>query len=341
MNLAELKTAIKNKSGFKRVYLLYGQESYLKKYYLNRLTEAANIALPELNIITADAKDLSLQEYADAMAALPVMSEKKLVIIKDLTLGTGMTELKNAVCESLEELPDDTILILYQELAEVDEKAAQHKKFIELVNRYGSAISFERAQRRELADWVVRRFAANKISCDMQTAEYLLDVCENLMTSLINEIEKLSAYAENRRIEIRDIDEMASKSPDALVFHLTDAVSRGKYSDGIGILNDLFLLDFEISYIASGIYKAVIQLYKASCAAQNAVPAAALAKSLRIPEFAARFYINRAKELNREYLKESLSLCVKADAALKGSAQNGRTVLINLISGIKNVEKRV
>ena len=92
MSLEFLKNDIAENS-FRRIYLITGNEPYLKEYWLSALKKAV---LPEENdfdLMTADGKDLSTEEFTENIRSLPLVSAKKLYIITDLPISSGVVSL--------------------------------------------------------------------------------------------------------------------------------------------------------------------------------------------------------------------------------------------------------
>ena len=78
------------KSGkFKRVYLIYGEESFLVKEYENKLKESIIPAGAEtMNLSVFDGKGFSGKEISEAIDTMPFFSEYRLVIVRDSGLFT-------------------------------------------------------------------------------------------------------------------------------------------------------------------------------------------------------------------------------------------------------------
>ena len=83
INELELKKQIKA-GDLSRVYLLHGAEDYLKKLYCKQLADkAVGDGMDDFNRMQFEWKDSSVDEIADAVEMLPVMAEKRCVIVRD------------------------------------------------------------------------------------------------------------------------------------------------------------------------------------------------------------------------------------------------------------------
>ena len=73
-----------DKKDFKSFYILFGEEDFLQEEYLNLLKE--NIlgdALPDFNLdVFYPGSDFKINKLIDAIETLPMMAERRLVILK-------------------------------------------------------------------------------------------------------------------------------------------------------------------------------------------------------------------------------------------------------------------
>ena len=68
---------------FKQVYLLYGEESYLKKQYKDRLSKAM---LPEgdtMNYAYYEGKGTDVKQVIDLAETLPLFAPRRLIVMED------------------------------------------------------------------------------------------------------------------------------------------------------------------------------------------------------------------------------------------------------------------
>ena len=69
------------KSGdFKKIYLLYGQEAYLRKQYKDKLKEAM-IGDDTMNFSYYEGKDFTVGEVIDQAETMPFFADRRLILI--------------------------------------------------------------------------------------------------------------------------------------------------------------------------------------------------------------------------------------------------------------------
>ena len=123
--MQKLNQDIKSRE-FERVYLLYGEEAFLKKSYKNRLKEAV-MGDDTMNYNYFEGKGLDVKELISLADTMPFFSDKRLIIIED----SGF--FKSAADEMVEYLPSlpDTTCIVFVE-SEVDKRNRMYKKVKEI-----------------------------------------------------------------------------------------------------------------------------------------------------------------------------------------------------------------
>ena len=70
------------KGEFKSVYLLYGEEEYLKKQYKDRLKKAV-AGDDTMNYSYFDGESANVKDILDVCETLPFFSDRRLVVMED------------------------------------------------------------------------------------------------------------------------------------------------------------------------------------------------------------------------------------------------------------------
>ncbi|HIT32270.1 MAG TPA: DNA polymerase III subunit delta [Candidatus Enterenecus stercoripullorum] len=259
--MRELKHALREEAPG-RLYLFHGEEAYLRDYYLEQLKKALlPPGLEDFNLHTAQGKDCSTEWIEQAVDCLPMMSDRTLVIVTDFDLY-GQNEKNRAKLMALfSSLPDYCCLVFVYDL--LPYKADGRSKLAAAIKAHGSVVHFQRQDQGDLADWIARRFQATGHSIAGEDARYLIFLCGELMTNLVSEIGKISAYASGQRITREDIDAVAIPQMDAIVFQMTDAIAQKNFNKAASVLADLLHSQEAPLMILSVMGKYFRQLYTA------------------------------------------------------------------------------
>ena len=95
-----------------RVYLLYGEEKYLKEMYLKKLVKlAAPQGLEEFNLHRFDAGQMEVDDLIESCEALPMMAQQRCVVVEKFDFEALNAQDKAKVTELLEDPPETTVLL--------------------------------------------------------------------------------------------------------------------------------------------------------------------------------------------------------------------------------------
>ena len=135
------------KSGnFKQVYLLCGEEAYLKNQYKKRLREAL-VGMDDLMNFTAyTGKGIDVKQVIDQAETMPFFAPRRLIQIED----SGF--FKNAcpeLAEYLPSMPQETYLVFVE--SEIDKRGKLYKA----VKSCGRIAELGRKDERTLTTWIL------------------------------------------------------------------------------------------------------------------------------------------------------------------------------------------
>ena len=143
--MKELQADIK-KQDFKRVYLLYGEEEYLKKQYRDRLWQALNPDHDTMNAAVYAGKDTDPAKVIDLAETMPFFAERRVIFLEE----TGFFKNKcEGLPEYMAELPEYICMVFVEK--EVDKRSRMYKA----VNKNGRVVEFKKQTEQTLARWVL------------------------------------------------------------------------------------------------------------------------------------------------------------------------------------------
>lgn len=313
--------------GIGNLYVFYGEETYLRDYYLGELKKVLLTGgLDDFNYHTIQGKDMTLQRLREMVDAMPMMSERTFVVVVDYDMNGG----KEPLLDILSDLPDYVCLVFVYDVLEY--KPDNRSKLSKLLKEKGLVVNFLRQDQKDLTGWIARRFRALGHEIGTEDANYLIFLCGDLMTNLVTEIEKVGAYAKEKRVTRRDIDTVATPQLDAVIFWLTDAVSEKNFDRAFSVLGDLLHMQEAPIKILSVLGKQLRQLYSA-CLAKEAGKGAQWVADLwgMRSTYPAEKLMRSARSFSKEWCQRTLLLCEETDFALKSSGLDGKEALTNLL----------
>lgn len=338
---AELKKQLAANE-FYRVYLIAGEEKYLVKRSAARLIKkAAGDSFSEFNN-NEFSNDSSVDSIADAAMALPFFAERKCVSVTDFNIEEKDSTEISKLYELIEDSPESTVLVLrYPTLEFEAKKSAKWKKLIKAVQDNGAVLLCGRRTTAELVKMLMRE--ADKAGCviSRQNTERIIDYAGQDVTQLLNEIEKLCAFALGGaddtavpEITAEMIETLVPKSTETTVFLMSGALVAGNYEKAYKLLDALFYQNEEPIAVLGALSSAYVDMYRVKTAIENGLQASSAAAygEYKGKEFRLKNAERSARNLKPEALRASLRLLLEADMALKGSRLDGKIVLEELIA---------
>ena len=244
--------------------------------------------------------------------AAPLSAERKLVLVREFD------PLKNDISEIAASLPEDVCLIF--DMEDPDWKPDKRTKAYKELAKYGFFAEFHVASPEELAGFIKRCFKDRGHSIEQAETEYLIFLCTNLMAGLLQEIEKIAAYAHDERITRADIDAVASRAVESRVFELCNELAANHTGRALLLLADLETSREPAIAVTAVIARQFRQLYAARLALESGHDRAYIMQltGLRFPYHANRL-IDSARRIPLSLLRYALLSCMEADAELKSS----------------------
>lgn len=296
-----------------RLYIMYGEEAYRREtaisFIKNRLIPDSGFGW---DFIELRGRDITLDKIDEAVSTPPVIAERKLVIVRDFD------PVKNDISPLTETLGEDVCLIF-----DIDDpawKPDKRTKVYKTVAQYGFFAEFNIATVEELEGFIKRCFSDRGHTINKLEIEYLIFYCTNLMGGLLNEIEKISAYAHGERITKQDIEAVASRNVESKIFEMCDALTANQTDRALELLLDLETSKEPAVAVTSVIARGFRQLYAARLALERGRDSGYIMQLLGIRyNFHASRLITGARQTPLPLLRDALTACMETDAELKSS----------------------
>ena len=324
---------------FAPLYLLMGEEDYLKSYYLRQLKDnVVDSTFADFNLLEYDGKYLTFEQLNEAVDSYPAMAERKLIVVTDFDFAKPPAGFGDSLLELLSDLPEYVCLVFYYDTLE--SKLDKRTKLYKVLEKHACIADFSHMEEQALVEWLERGARALDRKIMPEDAAYMIFLCGNSMTNLAGELEKAAAHSTTGLIQRYNIDAVCSPVLDAVIFDLTDAITAGKYDRAVALIGELIALKQNEILIFSTITRHIQRLYGAKlCAEARGGEKMLLELIASKSPYYARQIQNAARRVSLSWLRRAASLCAETDAALKSSAVNKQKqielTLLALASGVK------
>ena len=313
-----------------QLYLLYGEETYLRDYYLDKLRDRLlSGGMGEFNLHEIKAKDMSPHALEEAVDCLPMMGERTLIMVTDYDLFKANEKDREQYIRIVSQLPAYCCVVFLYDLIEY--KGDARTKLAAALKQHGTLVNFVRQDQGDLVDWVRRRFKALGKDIDSRLALDLIFLCGDLMTNLIGEIEKIGAYSKQKHITKADIETVATPQLDAVVFRMTDAIGEGSFDKAAAVLGELYQMQEPPIKIMWSLGRQMRQLYSARLALEQGRGTSYVASLWGIKPYPADKLLNSARRMSLKWCRNAVVRCGQTDLAMKSTGQDGQELLTTLL----------
>ena len=328
--LQELKQALKSKS-LGRLYFFHGEETFLLHHYLGQIRKQLLDPLTEsFNYHRLNNETFDIRSFADAVENLPMMAESTFVQVEDVDPFKMNEGDRIKMAEIFCDIPEYcTVVFTYITIPWKPDKRL--KKLWESVDGNGSVIDFAKQDPRDLIAWVSRHFAAHKKRISSDLCVYLIDITGGTMTALSSEIDKICAYSGTDEIRKTDIDAVTEPVLDAVVFHMTDLLSAGRYEQALLKLQQLLKMQQEPLAILGAVGGHFRRIATARTLLDHGRNASMLQKLCGITEYPARKAMDAARRFRPEFCRKAAQLVLETDYQMKTSFDDSERLLELLI----------
>jgi DNA polymerase-3 subunit delta len=288
--------------------------------------------LDSFNLSVLEGKGLTIEALRDAVETLPLMSERRLVLVSDFDFAKAGAAMRTALEEYLSNpLPDTACLVFVQDI--LPYKPDGRTKLGDALKKTACIVEFDIQESAHLAAWLKRHFEAAGKRIDPDTAEYLIFICGGSMTSLKNEVEKLSAYAKGGWVTKEDVDKLVLPVLEARVFELTGAVAEGKTRKAASVLLDLEQLREEPLMTLGALGRQIRGIYAARLALERGKGVKEIMEIMGYrSKYPAGLLLESARKRSLAWCRRAVSLCYEADIALKSQSRGRERVLELLLA---------
>ena len=330
--MKNISNDIKN-GDFKHIYLLFGNESYLRIWHRNKLVNAIVPPDDNMNRSVFSGKNIDEQEIIDIGETLPFFSEKRLIFIRDSGFFKSAPE---KLGEYLKNIPD-YLYVVFEE-TEIDKRSALYR----YVSKHGYASEFEKQSDSYLLTWIGRIIAGEGKKIKWPDAEYFLSRVGTDMNTISLELDKVINFIGEREIISReDIDSVTVQVLDDRIFDMIRDISSGKRQEALRNYADLMALKEPPLKILALLERQYNHLLRTFELRKKGIQAADIAKSIGVPAFAVRNYIDCMGRYTREELLYALEKCASTEQDIKTGNINDRVGIELLIIEFSSLNKKI
>lgn len=197
------------------------------------------------NTTVLEGRQVTVEQIKNACETVPFLADKRLVVIEGLlgrfqsggrpgrkksTRKSDKQEEYQVIAENIKQLPEFTELVL------IDGKLNTNNPLLRELMSTRRVKIFPLLKGAQLLQWIERRVKTCASSIAPEAARLLARFVGNDLWAMAGEVDKLSLYTGNRRIEEADVRAVVSYAQEANVFNMVDAIVESR----VGTAQELY-----------------------------------------------------------------------------------------------------
>ena len=297
---------------FNRIYLLYGDEAYLKRQYRDKLRNAIVLPDDNMNYAYYEGKGVDVKEVIDLAETLPFFAERRLIVLED----TGFFKSASSeLADYMKDMPDTTYLIFVE--TEIDKRGKLYKA----VQSKGRIVELGRQDEQTLLRWVAGQVKKENKQITETAIRYFLSMVGTDMENIQKELEKLFSYTlEKDWITEEDISEICTTQITNQIFDMVNAVADKQQRKALHYYYDLLALKeppMRILFLLTRQFKLLLEvkmLDKHGYGRKEIAEKAGLSP----------FVVNKYQAQARAFSEEELRLIMEDGVVTEESVKTGR-----------------
>ena len=304
------------KGEFRQVYLLYGEERYLRRQYRDKLRKALCQEGDTMNAHFYEGKDISVGEVIDLAETLPFFSDRRVIFLTDSGLFKSGGEKMAEYLAS----PSETTFFVFTE-SEIDKRSKLYKA----VQSKGYAAEFAPQDENTLKRWAAGVLAREGKRITEGTVQLFLSKTGTDMENIQMELEKLICYCMDRDvITAEDVEAVCTVRIGNHIFDMINAIAAGDQRHALALYYDLLALKEPPMRILFLIARQCNMLLQVKELKSKGFDSRSIASKIGVPPFVAGKYLSQSSKFRTNQLRMAVETCVEAEEAVKTGRMNDK-----------------
>jgi len=301
------------------ITLIYGDDEYRVNKAINNIKK--DFGQDNLNISYFE-NELDFPKIKADTETMPFLSEKKLVIVKNLSKVKGK-QIQNDILEWVEKQPTTCDVVL------LEETLTPKNWLLGGVKSHAQIQNLTKMRPYEVSRWVKEFVISKNGQIDAIAAEKLAALIGNDLWRLDNEIQKLLTF--NKHITLDTVNQLVEGEFLDNIFVLTDALSEKNIEKALPALNGFMDSEDSEMYLLSMLSRQIRNLISIKDLNGKGLREADIAIKLKLHPYVVKNTMKQSKNFTFEQLLSLHQNLLNIDYNLKTSSTDSKTALTRLV----------
>ena len=297
---------------FQNLYLLYGEEDYLKLQYKNKLLTALVNDGDNMNFTKYQDAGINVNQVIDQAETMPFFAEHRVILIENSGFGKKMPE---ELGDYISTIPDFTIFIF------VEPTADKRGKLYKAAKSAGRDIEINMPNESDLAKWVGGKLKDAGKQMKKEAWSQFLIMTHDSMDNMARELEKLITYVGDRpQITLEDVNAICIARVETKIFDMINAISGKDLPKTMELYQDMLSAKeppMRILYMIVRQFRQMAVIKELSDFGENV---SSIARKVGSPDFA----VKRTMQLARNFSSKEIKSLLNDAADYEQQVKTGR-----------------
>ena len=299
---------------FKNVYLLTGEEDYLRKQYRDRLAGAMADVHDTMNYHYFEGKNTIPEKLIDLAETMPFLAERRVIVVEN---SGFFKSAQDKLADYLKQLPETSFFIFVE--PQVDKRGKLYKACKDV----GYIAEFNIQDEQTLRRWILGRLNKEQKLITERALAVFMERTGSDMENIASELEKLLCYTlEKPDITEADVDAICTRQINNRIFDMIEAVASKRQEAALELYYDLLALKeppMRILFLIGRQFNLLLQVKELKAKGYDNRK---IGEKTGLHSFIAGKYVSQASRFKKEELREALEACVDTDEAVKSGRLN-------------------
>lgn len=296
---------------FKNLYLLYGEEDYLKLQYRNKLLSALVNEGDDMNFTKYEDSGIDEIQVIEQAETMPFFADHRVILIENSGFGKKMPE---KLGDYLSKIPEFTIIIF------VEPTADKRGKLYKTAKAAGRDIEINMPNESDLAKWVGGLLKEAGVQMKKEAWSQFLLMTHDSMDNMARELEKLISYVGDRgQITLEDVNAICVSRVETKIFDMINAIAAKDLRRTLDLYQDMLSAKeppMRILYMIVRQFRQMKVIKQLSELGENITT---IARKVGSPDFA----VKRTLQLARNYTEKEISSLLEDAADFETRVKTG------------------
>ncbi len=301
----------------KQIILLSGDEKFLMEEIIRTFIKRwIPQAYMDFNLVYLK-EDVKENQVLDACMTLPLMDERKLVVVKDVESFVNDQNLSKDFYKELEDLREGTLLIFMESKKALDKRTKLYKT----IKKLGKVIPCQSLNRQEVSQFLKRQNKGRE-ETSLSVIQYFVDMMGYLQgtTNLLElklEWEKILLACQGRPVGRKDVDFFLAYEKEKNIFAFTDAFVNKDIKKTFEAIESLKEQNMDIYQLLGLLNRQIENLYRAKILVSQGYREQDLRQRMGLHPFVAKKLFRQVNQYKLSQLKAMLDRLIFLDQDLK------------------------